>query len=174
MRVVRRGFFDVGWKWWMGLVRAGDGRRWMLVMWMWEEKKGCGRRDSGTATFLYERAAKRRAACDCGLQARRSTALSPIQPNQHRACAKAHNQTRCCCVAPRDFLSQLPAPNTLPCSFLSSSRPSIHHDTSINRHPHPPQLPNPPPKPPHLPKSIKMTGGKSGGKASGTKTNAQS
>lgn len=51
--------------------------------------------------------------------------------------AKAHNQTRCCCVAPRDFLSQLPAHNTatLLLSLHLHAAPSIttHRSVDINR-----------------------------------------
>ena len=50
----------------MKVVWAGDGRRWMLVMWLWEEKKIRGDEIRGTATFLYERAAKARAAVIAG------------------------------------------------------------------------------------------------------------
>jgi hypothetical protein len=91
------------------------------------------RRDSGTATFLYERAAKARAAVIAGAGAK----LAHAKPNPAESTsrvAKAHNQTRCCCVAPRDFLSQLPAHNTATLLLsISISTPLIHHDTSINR-----------------------------------------
>jgi hypothetical protein len=58
----------------------------------------------------------------------------PDQAESTSRFAKAHNQTRRCCVAPRDFLSQLPAHNTATLLLsITIFTPLIHHDTSINR-----------------------------------------
>lgn len=86
---------------------------------------------------------ERRRSCTSG-QRRRSqlviagagAKLAHAKPDQAESTsrvAKAHNQTRCCCVAPRDFLSQLPAHNTATLLLSLIFTPLIHHDTSINR-----------------------------------------